>query len=207
MRSKNSQLKEQIYRFVNEWKQEHGASPSLKMIAERMGVSRTTVYRYLLEMTEEQNGLIYTGETIETRELNRDTMRFSPAKIVGTIPCGEAQDQEESVEAYVNLPSAIFGTGEFYILHAVGDSMEDAGISEGDLIVIQRQSTAQVGDIVVALDDQNNSTLKRFDGFDREHRAILAYMNKAVYPDKTILVPELQVQGVAQHIIKSLHRS
>ncbi len=204
MRSKNAQLKEQIYRFVNEWKQEHGASPSLKIIADRMGVSRTTVYRYLLEMTDDQNGLIYTGDSIETRELNRDTMRFSPAKIVGTIPCGEAQAEEELVEAYVNLPSAIFGSGEFYILHAVGDSMEDAGISEGDLVVIRRQSVAQIGDVVVALDDQHNSTLKRFDGFDPENRAILAYMNQAVYPGKTIAVQELQVQGVAQHIIKSL---
>ncbi len=204
MRSKNAQLKEQIYRFVNEWKQEHGASPSLKIIADRMGVSRTTVYRYLLEMTDDQNGLIYTGDSIETRELNRDTMRFSPAKIVGTIPCGEAQAEEELVEAYVNLPSAIFGSGEFYILHAVGDSMEDAGISEGDLVVIRRQSVAQIGDVVVALDDQHNSTLKRFDGFDSENRAILAYMNQAVYPGKTIAVQELQVQGVAQHIIKSL---
>lgn len=204
MRSKNIQLKEQIYCFVNEWKQEHGASPSLKIIADRTGVSRTTVYRYLLEMTEEQTGLVYTGAAIETKELNRDTMRFSPAKIVGTIPCGEAQAEEEAVEAYVNLPSAIFGTGEFYILHAVGDSMEDAGISEGDLVVIQRQSTAQAGDIVVALDDQHNSTLKRFDGFDKDNHAVLAYMNQSVYPGKTILVSELQVQGVAQHIIKSL---
>lgn len=204
MRSKSPQRKEEIYRFVNEWKQLHGASPSLKIIADRLGVSRTTVYRYLLEMTEDQTGLVYTGDSIETRELNRDTMRFSPAKIVGSIPCGEAQAEEEAVEAYVNLPSAIFGCGEFYLLHAVGDSMEDAGISEGDLVVIRRQSVAQVGDVVVALDDQRNSTLKRFDGFDREHRAILAYMNQAVYPGKTIAVQELQVQGVARHIIKSL---
>jgi repressor LexA len=82
--------------------------------------------------------------------------------------------------------------------------MEDAGISEGDLVVILKQPTAEVGDIVVALDDQNQNTLKRFGGFDDNHRVILEYMNEDVYPGKTILVKELMVQGIAKHVIKSL---
>jgi SOS-response transcriptional repressors (RecA-mediated autopeptidases) len=82
--------------------------------------------------------------------------------------------------------------------------MEDAGISEGDLVVILKQPSAEVGDIVVALDDQNQNTLKRFGGFDDNHRVILEYMNEEVYPGKTILVNELTVQGIAKHVIKSL---
>lgn len=82
--------------------------------------------------------------------------------------------------------------------------MEDAGISEGDLVVILKQSTAEIGDIVVALDDQNQNTLKRFAGFDEDNKVVLEYMNEDVYPGKTILVKELTVQGVAKHVIKSL---
>ena len=82
--------------------------------------------------------------------------------------------------------------------------MEDAGISDGDLVVIRRQPTAEPGDIVVALVDQDRNTLKRFAGFDSEHRAVLQYMNEEVYPGRTITVDSLVVQGVAHNVIKTL---
>lgn len=204
MRSKSMALKEKIYDFVNDWKREYSRSPSLKNIADEMGVSRTTIYRYLLEMNEDGQGLSYDGETIETRELNWDNTYLSPAKVVGSIPCGEATLEEEYVEDYVNLPASLFGKGEFYILRAKGDSMVDAGIDEGDLVVIRKQQTATEGDVVVALDEENRNTLKRLGGFDDEGNVILEYMNQEVYPDKIITVKELIVQGVAEHVIKKL---
>ena len=203
MRSKDTILKKEIYDFVNGWKRDYGTSPSLKKIADQMQVSRTTVYRYLTEMSED-GVLDYYGEGIDTKELNGTNMNLAPAIIVGSIPCGEAQSEEQYVEAYVNLPTALFGKGEFYILRAKGDSMEDAGIAEGDLVIILRQPTAEVGDIVVALDDEQQNTLKRFAGFDEKGRAILEYMNEDVYPGKQIIVKELTVQGVAKHVLKSL---
>ena len=203
MRSKDTILKKEIYDFVNGWKRDYGTSPSLKKIADQMQVSRTTVYRYLKEMSED-GVLDYYGEGIDTKELNGSNMNLAPAIIVGSIPCGEAQSEEQYVEAYVNLPTALFGKGEFYILRAKGDSMEDAGIAEGDLVIILRQPTAEVGDIVVALDDEQQNTLKRFAGFDEKGRAILEYMNEDVYPGKQIIVKELTVQGVAKHVLKSL---
>ena len=203
MRSKDTILKKEIYDFVNGWKRDYGTSPSLKKIADQMQVSRTTVYRYLKEMSED-GVLDYYGEGIDTKELNGTNMNLAPAIIVGSIPCGEAQSEEQYVEAYVNLPTALFGKGEFYILRAKGDSMEDAGIAEGDLVIILRQPTAEVGDIVVALDDEQQNTLKRFDGFDEKGRAILEYMNEDVYTGKQIIVKELTVQGVAKHVLKSL---
>ena len=203
MRSKDAILKKEIYDFVNGWKRDYGTSPSLKKIADQMQVSRTTVYRYLKEMSED-GVLDYYGEGIDTKELNGTNMNLAPAIIVGSIPCGEAQSEEQYVEAYVNLPTALFGKGEFYILRAKGDSMEDAGIAEGDLVIILRQPTAEVGDIVVALDDEQQNTLKRFAGFDEKGRAILEYMNEDVYPGKQIIVKELTVQGVAKHVLKSL---
>ena len=89
------------------------------------------------------------------------------------------------------------------MLHAQGDSMEDEGISEGDLLLIRQQTAAQVGDIIVALDDKNQNTLKRYGGIDKENGcAILEYCNQAVYGDKVIHVPSLVCQGVLSHIIK-----
>ncbi len=203
MRSKSSELKREIYSFVNGWIRENGSSPSLKNIAERMNVSRTTVYRYLQEM--DRDGVVsYSGDAIETKEQNRRNRMLSGAVLVGSIPCGEAVPEEEYVEDYMNIPSSLFGTGEFYILRASGDSMEDAGISDGDLVVIRKQPTAQPGDIVVALVDQDRNTLKRFAGFDSEKKAVLEYMNEEMYPGRKITVDSLVVQGVAHNVIKTL---
>jgi repressor LexA len=204
MRSKCSELKRNIYDFVNAWRRDNGRSPSLKNIADEMGVSRTTVYRYLLEMNDENWGLTYTGDSIETREFNSENTYLSTAKVVGSIPCGEATPEEEYVEDYITLPASLFGKGEFYILCAREDSMVDVEINEGDLVVIRKQQNAEIGDIVVALDDENCNTLKRFSGFDDKGNAILEYMNQEVYPDKIIIVKELVVQGVAKHVIKKL---
>ena len=203
MRSKSVELKNQIYDYVNARKRETGSSPSLSEIGDQFGYNKSTIYRYLVEMNKD-GMLFYDGNSIDTTEANEYNMSLAAAKIVGSIPCGEAQSEEEYVEAYVNLPTALFGKGEFYILHAKGDSMEDAGIKEGDMVVILRQQTADVGDIVVALDDDNQNTLKRYAGFDEEGYAILEYMNEDVYPGKVIRVKQLTVQGVAKHVIKIL---
>lgn len=203
MRSKSIDFKNRICDVVNSWKRNIGRTPSLKEIGDELGVNKSTIYRYLVEMNEE--GILdYDGNTIDTKELNQRTMNTSRAVIVGSIPCGEAQTEEEYVEEYVNLPTNLFGKGDFYILRAKGDSMEDAGISEGDLVVILKQPSAEIGDIIVALDDQNQNTLKRYGGFDGNNKIILEYMNEAIYPGKTILVDELTVQGVAKHVIKKL---
>ena len=203
MRSKSSSLKKEIYAFVNGWLRENGSSPSLRNIADSLNVSRMTVYRYLQEM-DRDGAVSYDGNAIETKEQNRRNTKLSAALLVGSIPCGEAVPEEEYVEDYINIPATLFGTGEFYMLRASGDSMEDAGISDGDLVVIRRQPTAEPGDIVVALVDQDRNTLKRFAGFDSEHRAVLQYMNEEVYPGRTITVDSLVVQGVAHNVIKTL---
>ena len=83
--------------------------------------------------------------------------------------------------------------------------MVDAGIEEDDLIVIERNCPAKKGDIVVALDPDNQNTLKRYKGYDRNEKCyILAYENAAKYPDKVIKVKSFKVQGVARHVLKAL---
>ena len=74
-----------------------------------------------------------------------------------------------------------------------------------DLVVIRKQTEAQEGDIVVALEENGANTLKRYGGIDEEsHSAILLYQNQKEYPDRRILVNSLIVQGVAKHVIKAI---
>ena len=83
--------------------------------------------------------------------------------------------------------------------------MVDAGIDDGDRVVIRMDCEAKIGDIVVALLGDNESTLKVFGGIDDENQeAILLYRNEVVYPGKEIRTKDLIVQGVARHIIKAL---
>lgn len=81
--------------------------------------------------------------------------------------------------------------------------MEDEGIEDGDLVVIRQESDPKKGDLVVALDEENRNTLKKYGGRDRKTRkAILQYCNQAVYGDKKILVKDLVCQGIVSHVIK-----
>lgn len=149
----------------------------------------------------------YDGKsrTIRTPMINKFAPDSAPCSLVGSIPCGSAQTEEENIREYISLPVSLFGNGRFYILEASGDSMVDASIDDGDLVVIRTDCTAEVGDIVVALTEDDESTLKVYGGVDHDtKKAILEYRNQDKYPNEVILVRHLVVQGVAKHVIKAL---
>ena len=205
MRSKSPARMDGISAFVDRFYRDNRRSPSLSEIAKAVGISRATAYRYLVAMNE-SGMLFYDGKTILTKQAGKCSTGYCSAPVVGSIRCGDPELEEELVEEYVSLPTSIFGEGPFYILRAKGDSMVDAGIAEGDLIVIRRQESAEVGDTVVALDEENENTLKLFGGVDEETgEAILRYANQKKYPGMEIRTKRLVVQGVAKHVIKDLH--
>ena len=178
MRSKNPEVMNAICTFVDQYYREHHASPSVNEIAQGVGVSKATSYRYLVAMNE-RGMLSYDGKTIVTKQVGKCTSGYFSAPVVGSIRCGDPEREEESVEEYVSLPKSIFGEGKFYILRAKGDSMVDAGIEDEDLIVIRIQDTAAVGDIVVALDEDNENTLKIFGGIDEENGEVSRQRNSS----------------------------
>lgn len=85
-----------------------------------------------------------------------------------------------ALEDYVPLPTSIFGEGELYILRVSGESMIDAGINDGDLVVIKKTKEARNGDIVVALVDNSNTTLKRLFIDEEHHYVVLHPENKSM---------------------------
>lgn len=199
MRSKNPDLMNKICKYAEQYYLQNGHSPSTSNIANALGISRATAYRYLLAMDD--NGMIeYNGQEIHTavtKKLSKDTTQMA---IVGSVPCGSPEYEEENVEEYVSLPTAIFGKGDFFILRASGDSMIEAGIDDGDLVVIRKQICADDGDIIVALVD-NQNTLKRLYHDNKNKKIILHPENKRL---KDIVVDECAIQGVACHVIKAL---
>ncbi len=171
--------------------------PSTTEIANEVGIARGTAYKYLVAMDE--RGIIkYDGKSIETEVTQKADNDLVNVGIIGSISCGEPICAEENIENYVSLPSAIFGNEELYILRANGESMIDAGIDSGDLVVVKNQTNAKDGDIVVALVD-NENTLKRIH-FDQKHRQVILHPENKTMSD--IIVPECVIQGVVKFIIK-----
>lgn len=204
MRPFNETYLDDILKFVNKYYQENRKAPTIIQVSTGVGVPRSTTHRYLQELSN--RGLLEYGRGIlSAPESAKMKTAYISAPLVGSIQCGSPEEEEEFVEEYVSLPVSMFGKGDFYILRAKGDSMVDAGIEEDDLIVIERNCPVKIGDIVVALDPDNQNTLKRYGGFDkRERRYILKYENEAKYMGKVIKVKSFMVQGVARHVIKSL---
>ena len=197
MQHKSTEIMNAIVKSINDFFMINGRTPSISEIATEVNRSRSTVHSYLVEMNRKKILRYQSGE-IETTltEKSDHTMTLSP--VVGSIACGEPEFEEENFEEYVALPTAVFGNGPFFLLHARGYSMIDAGIGPGDLVVVKKQNTANEGDIIVALVN-NETTLKRF-YIDKEKKCVRLHPeNKEM---KDILVKDCYIQGVAQHIIK-----
>lgn len=200
MRSKNPELMKKIKAFAEGYYEQHGVTPSNKVIADAMGIGRSTVYYYLVEMAK-RNMISYTDGVISSEKIEKFTQPVRRAAVVGSIPCGEPDECEEMVEEYIPLPVSLFGDGDFYVLRASGDSMIGAGIESGDFIIIRKQKTANKGDIVVALTDEHQNTLKRL-LYDNERGCYYLHPENPEYED--IYVDSLRIQGVARHVIKGL---
>ncbi|MBQ7058073.1 MAG: repressor LexA [Firmicutes bacterium] len=203
MRYKSPELMEKIVRFVDEYYMVHQKSPSMAVIADEIGLHRSNVQRYLAEMTE-KGMLIQKGRTIITPGIEKNSKPVLAAH-VGSIRCGTPEFEEQDIDAYYTLPEAIFGKGEYYILTAKGDSMIEAGIEEGDLVVVRKIQEAEIGDIIVALLNGEN-TLKRYTK-DKSGQVFLHPENSSMEDIPVSEEDEFYLQGVATHIIKKIASS
>lgn len=199
MRQKSQAMMERICDFVEDFYVMENRFPSTTEIAEAVGMARGTVYKYLVAM-DERGMISYDGSVIMTDRLQQLSALQSARVYSGSIPCGTPEDVDASVEDYISLPVSIFGSDEMYVLRTKGSSMIEAGIDEGDYVVIRKQQTAKVGDIIVALHN-NENTLKTL-GFNEETRRYVLHPENASMED--IEIDELTVQGVAKFVIKSL---
>ena len=202
MRQKDPKLKESILAYVSEYYLEYSSTPSVQQIADNVGIAKSTAYQYLVAM-DAKGMLQYVDGKIIPASLHKLSVGREEVSALGQIACGEPAAEEENLLYRTSLPTAVFGKGPFYILYAKGDSMVDADIEEGDILVIRKDATPKIGDIIVALDEDQENTLKRYGGIDfKTKKALLQYQNKAVYGDKVILVKQLVCQGVLSHVIK-----
>ena len=202
MRTKNNELISAIEKFIKDYLDEYGNSPSVQEIADGTGMSKTNAYRYITYM-QEQNLLDFNGghRSIVTKEEKQTRQRTLRVPVLGAVSCGLPKFAEENIEEYVRLPISLFGNGDFYILRASGESMIEAGIDDGDLVLIRQQPTANEGQIVVALIGNEEATLKRFYP-EPENGIIRLHPENETMED--IIVENCVIQGVAVKVLKDL---
>ena len=188
---------DEIETFIVEYKEQYGTSPSMQKIGDAVGIVKSAVYQYLT-MMETAGRLERRGSKgYVVHSLFRGRL-----PILGRISCGVPLLAEENLEGYVDLPENLFGSGQFFFLRAKGDSMIDAGIQNGDLVLIRQQETAELGEIVVALvNDMEDATLKRFYPEPEQQRIRLHPENREM---DDLYYPEITIQGIAVKVIKDL---
>jgi repressor LexA len=155
----------EIFDFISRYLSRHGYPPTVREIGKAVGLhSSSTVHAHLSKL--ESRGLLKRDPSkpraLEVlAERARRAVRPSGLPLVGHIAAGEPVLAEENIEDYLEVPDMIGGEDGDYILRVRGDSMKDAGILEGDFVVVRRAEQARNGEIVVALIGED-ATVKRF---------------------------------------------
>jgi len=199
MRTKDEDLLQEIQDYIEEYCDTNGRGPAVSDIADAVGKGKSLVFYYLSTLVEQER-ITRTKHGYVSNAMANTEQSMRSVAILGAVPCGPLTEVEEYIEGYVRLPESFVGKGKFYLLKASGNSMIRAGINDGDLVLIRQQQTAEIGDIVVALVD-NEVTLKRLQ-FDGERKSYYLHPENGRMRD--IYVDELQVQGVAVKVIKDL---
>jgi repressor LexA len=201
-----TQRQREIYDFVVGYADERGYPPTVREIGEAVGLaSPSTVHAHLanleragylrrdptkpraLELVRREQAAAATASVVEAGEV-----RLLP--LVGEIAAGGPLLAEENIEDHLAVPEPLSRGGEEFLLRVKGESMVEAGILEGDYVVVRRQQTARNGDIVVALagadEAADEATVKRF--FRENGRIRLQPENSSMEP----LYPEhVQILG------------
>ena len=171
MRSKNSVKKKEILEFVNRQVQEKGYPPSVREICKAVGFKSTsTVHAYLKSLEEEglivkdpskTRALKVIDESSKNLEGYISNHEIENVPIIGRVAAGQPILAVENIEDTFPIPVEYLENSTTFILKIKGDSMINAGILDGDYVIVKQQDTAVNGDIVVAL-IEDESTVKTF---------------------------------------------
>ncbi|MBM7540776.1 repressor LexA [Amphibacillus cookii] len=183
-----SKRQEAILNYIKEQVTLKGYPPSVREIGEAVGLaSSSTVHGHLARL--EKKGYIRRDPTkpraIEVihvdEELNIPKEGVSYAPVIGKVTAGLPITAVENIEEFIPLPSSITHSDDnVFVLIIEGDSMIEAGILNGDMVIVKQQQTANNGDIVVAMTEDDEATVKRF--FKEKDRIRLQPENATLEP-------------------------
>ncbi|EON73016.1 MULTISPECIES: transcriptional repressor LexA [Lysinibacillus] len=203
---KVSKRQEDILAFIKEEVRAKGYPPSVREIGEAVGLaSSSTVHGHLARL--EQKGFIRRDPTkpraIEILEPEDSIQKQSVIHVplVGKVTAGSPITAIENIDEYFPLPDT-YGTSEdqLFMLEIMGESMIEAGIFDGDLVIVKQKATADNGDIVVAMTEEDEATVKRF--FKEKTHFRLQPENATMEP---IIVDQVTILGQVVGLYRRVH--
>lgn len=192
-----SKRQEEILSYIKNHVDAKGYPPSVREIGEAVGLaSSSTVHGHLARL--EKKGFIRRDPTkpraievlIQEEESNIPKTNATFVPVIGKVTAGLPITAVENIEEYIPIPdTAIHSDEQLFVLIIDGDSMIEAGILDGDKVIVKQQHTAENGDIVVAMTDEGEATVKRFFK-EKDHIRLQpenSSMDPLIYTDVSIL--------------------
>jgi len=201
-----SKRQQDILNFIKDEVRTKGYPPSVREIGEAVGLaSSSTVHGHLDRL--EQKGLIRRDPTkpraieiLDTDEQKVQT-KFVNVPLVGKVTAGSPITAIENIDEYFPLPEKFTHHAEnVFMLEIVGESMIEAGIFDGDYVIVKQQQTANNGDIIVAMTEDNEATVKRF--FKEQDYIRLQPENSNMSP---ILLRNVSILGKVIGVYRNIH--
>ncbi|MDQ0087791.1 repressor LexA [Paenibacillus anaericanus] len=207
--SKVSSRQQAILEFIRNEVRMKGYPPSVREIGEAVGLaSSSTVHGHLDRL--EKKGLIRRDPTkpraIELLgQENSDHLGLfahsvARVPVIGKVTAGVPITATENIEDYFPLPQHYSGDGEVFMLSVMGDSMIEAGIHNGDYVIVRQQQTANNGDIVVAMTEEDEATVKTF--YKEKDHIRLQPENSTMEP---IRLKHVSILGKVVGLFRDLH--
>jgi repressor LexA len=206
--TKLSKRQQQILDFIKKEVKTKGYPPSVREIGEAVGLaSSSTVHGHLARL--ESKGYIRRDPT-KPRAIEILDADFSASNqtddvisvpIIGKVTAGQPITAIENIEDYFPLPKRLVSSGDHvFMLEVMGDSMIEAGILDGDYAIVRQQQSADNGDIVVAMTEDNEATVKRF--FKEKDHIRLQPENSNLEP---IIVRDCTILGKVIGVYRVIH--
>ena len=161
--------------YIRKFSEENGFTPSVREICKECGIKSTATAHSYIEKLQDRGYL--NKATNKKRSVTIGKSSGVSIPLIGTVTAGQPIFAYENYEDYYTFPTGEFRGDELFMLRVEGTSMIDAGIMNGDKIIVRRQNTAENGEIVVAL-VEDSATVKRF--YRREGKIVLHPENEAL---------------------------
>ena len=198
---------EKLLQFINNFQLRSNITPSFDEMKDGLGLkSKSGIHRILSAL--EERGYIKKlnnrARAIEVLKFPNNKTEYSKNNnitipILGRIAAGHPIEAITDNTNYIDIPKSLLGKGEYFLLEVEGDSMINAGIFDGDQVIIEKRNDAKNGEIVVALIDNNEATLKRI--YKRGQQLALQPENPAF---KTVIYgpDRVQIQGILKQLFR-----
>ncbi|NLW44166.1 MAG: transcriptional repressor LexA [Syntrophomonadaceae bacterium] len=195
---------QEIFDYLQTHTKKYGYPPSVREIGQALGLSSSSTVHVHLTQLEDKGWIRRDPSKPRAIEIlvDDDEEGFEPEvinlPIVGKVAAGVPITAVENIDGYVSISADFLGKGNHFLLRVSGDSMIEAGIFDGDLVIVRAQEAAENGDIVVALLD-DEATVKRF--YRRPDHVELRPENPSMEP---IIVDNVVITGVVKGLIRRM---